>query len=161
MAPPNGSNIARLYLLLSSHWSTPHETLSMIEASIWSDKKLESCYKWRFRVLGRVTLRYVKDPSSLRRGCRLEPNPPNTGQFAVPAVNSQTWLMQYMARASIRRATPLFQCHRTQHQITKAAESNLVTINRVQIKFYGKCCKYLIFAHMDTIVWLERWPLEK
>ena len=37
----------------------------------------------------------------------------------------------HMARASIRRATPFFQCHRTQQQIAKAAESNLVTINRV------------------------------
>ena len=40
-----------------------------------------------------------------------------------------------MTRASIRRATPFFQCHRTQHQITKAAESNLVTINRVLYVF--------------------------
>ena len=41
----------------------------------------------------------------------------------------------YIARASIRRATPFFQCHRTQQQITKAAESNLVTINRVIMCF--------------------------
>ena len=68
----------------------------------------------------------------------------------------------------IRRATPFFCVTVTQQQITKVAESNLVTINWVltvsetQIKFYWKCCcKYLIFAHMDTIVWLERWPLEK
>ena len=38
---------------------------------------------------------------------------------------------QYMARALIRRATPFFSVTVTQQQITKAAESNLVTINRV------------------------------
>ena len=37
----------------------------------------------------------------------------------------------YMARALIRRATPFFSVTVTQQQITKAAESNLVTINRV------------------------------
>ena len=42
---------------------------------------------------------------------------------------------EYMARASIKRATPFFQCHRTQQQITNAAESNLVTINRVLMCF--------------------------
>ena len=42
---------------------------------------------------------------------------------------------RHMARASIRRATPFFRCHRTQQQITKAAESNLVTINRVLMCF--------------------------
>ena len=42
---------------------------------------------------------------------------------------------QYMARASIKRATPFFWCHRTKQQITKAAESNLVTINRVLMRF--------------------------
>ena len=36
----------------------------------------------------------------------------------------------YMARALIRRATPFFSVTVTQQQITKAAESNLVTINR-------------------------------
>ena len=30
-----------------------------------------------------------------------------------------------------------FWCHRTQHQITKAAESNLVTINRVLMCFWN------------------------
>ena len=30
---------------------------------------------------------------------------------------------------------PFFQCHRTQQQITKAAESNLITINRVIMCF--------------------------
>ena len=35
----------------------------------------------------------------------------------------------YMARALIRRATPFFSVTVTQQQITKAAESNLVTIN--------------------------------
>ena len=42
--------------------------------------------KSRYRVLGRVTLRHVKDPSSFQRRCRLEPNPPNIGYFAVPTV---------------------------------------------------------------------------
>ena len=37
----------------------------------------------------------------------------------------------YMARALIRCATPFFSVTVTQQQITKAAESNLVTINRV------------------------------
>ena len=43
------------------------------------------------------------------------------------------WLYRvaYMARALIRRATPFFSVTVTQQQITKAAESNLVTINRV------------------------------
>ena len=43
----------------------------------------------------------------------------------------------HMARASIKRATPFFQCHRTQQQITKAAESNLVTVNRVLMCFWN------------------------
>ena len=34
---------------------------------------------------GRVILNHVKDPSSLLNRCRLEPNSPNIGQFAVPA----------------------------------------------------------------------------
>ena len=42
------------------------------------------------------------------------------------------WKMNVnMARALIRRATPFFSVTVTQQQITKAAESNLVTINRV------------------------------
>ena len=44
-------------------------------------------------------------------------------------------LCGYMARALIRRATPFFSVTVTQQQITKAAESNIVTINRVLTRF--------------------------
>ena len=46
-----------------------------------------------------------------------------------------TMIYIHMARALIRRATPFFSVTGTQHQVTKAAESNLVTINRVLMCF--------------------------
>ena len=48
-----------------------------------------------------------------------------------------TFVEEYMARALIRRATPFFSVTVTQQQITKAAESNLVTINRVLTCFWN------------------------
>ena len=50
---------------------------------------------------------------------------PSGKQIYIPLGN------QYMARALIRRAAPFFSVTVTQQQITKEAESNLVTINRV------------------------------
>ena len=53
----------------------------------------------------------------------------------ITYISTFIYVRKHMARASIRRATPFFSVTGTQHQITKAAESNLVTINRVLMCF--------------------------
>ena len=54
---------------------------SMIEATSSSNHA-----KMEVPCSGRVILRHIKDPSFLLGRCRLDPNPPNIGQFAVPVV---------------------------------------------------------------------------